>query len=494
MEILAGHKAAASKALPEAALFIGGERVTTGTATMDRLDPTTGGLLGSFPVAGPQEVDDAVRAARRAFPAWRRMTADRRRRLLFDVAALLGAAEDEFKMLVALETGMPLQRSSVRSAVDYLEYYAGWTDKLAGEVVASYPRPALDYVRYEPYGVIASLIPWNAPVITACKKLAPALAAGNCVVIKSPELGPFALMRLAELFAEAGLPDGVLSVLAGGPDVGQALIRHPDVAKVSFTGGSVTARNVMAVAAESTKPLILELGGKSANIVFPDADLASAAQMAGYMATVASSGQGCLFPTRLLVHAQVYDEVVDRVRAVAEAAIIGDPLDPDVTMGPVIDARACDRILGYVEEAAATGDGKVVTGGKRLGAELADGFFVEPTVVVDVDNGSRIAQEEIFGPVLCVIPFHDEDEAVRLANDSPYALAAYVHTNDLGRAHRIVEELDAGYVSINSFPSMTATAPFGGSKASGFGREGGRAGIDEFMQTKNVYVSLERRS
>ena len=494
MQIRAAHEAAAAKALPEAALFVGGERVTTGTATMERLDPTTGGILGSFPIAGPDDVDRAVRAARRAFPAWRRMTADRRRRLLFDVAALLEAAESEFKMLVALETGIPLQRSSVRSAVDYLEYYAGWTDKLAGELVASYPRPALDYVRYEPYGVIASLIPWNAPVITACKKLAPALAAGNCVVLKSPELGPFALMRLAELFAEAGLPDGVLSLLAGGPEVGQALIRHPDVNKVSFTGGSGTARHVMAVAAESTKPLILELGGKSANIVFPDADLASAAQMAAYMATIASSGQGCLFPTRLLVHDQVYDEMVDRVRAVAEAAIIGDPLDPAVTMGPVISAQACDRILGYVQDAAAAGDGKVVTGGRRAGAELADGFFVEPTVVVDVDNGSRIAQEEIFGPVLCVIPFHDEEEAIRIANDSPYALAAYVHTNDLGRAHRIVDDLDAGYVSINSFPSMTATAPFGGSKASGFGREGGRAGIEEFMQTKNVYVSLDQRS
>ncbi|WP_166903470.1 aldehyde dehydrogenase [Mycobacterium sp. DL440] len=494
MQIRAAHEAAASKALPAAALFIGGERVTTGTTTMDRLDPTTGRVLGSFPVAGPDEVDRAVRAARRAFPAWRRMGADQRRRLLFDAAALLQAAEEEFKVLVALETGMPLQRSSVRSAVDYLEYYAGWTDKMAGELVASYPRQALDYVRYEPYGVIASLIPWNAPLITACKKLAPALAAGNCVVLKSPELGPFALMRLAELFAQAGLPDGVLSVLAGGPEVGQALIRHPDVSKVSFTGGTSTARNVMAIAAESTKPLILELGGKSANIVFADADLASAAQMAGHMATIASSGQGCLFPTRLLVQDQVYDEMVDRVRAVAEAATIGDPLDLAVTMGPVISAQACDRILGYVQEATAAGAGKLVTGGARAGADLADGFFVEPTVVVDVDNSSRIAQEEIFGPVLCVIPFHDDEEAVRIANDSPYALAAYLHTNDLGRAHRVVDDLDAGYVSINSFPSMTATAPFGGSKASGFGREGGRVGIEEFLQTKNVYVSLEQRS
>lgn len=493
MQIRAAHEAAAT-ALPKAALFIGGEPVTTGIARGERLDPTTGAVLGSFPVAGVDEVDRAVRAARRAFPAWRRLSADRRRRMLFDIAARLEAAEDEFKTLVALETGMPLQRSSIRSAVDYFEFYAGYADKVAGELVASYPRPALDYVRYEPYGVIGSLIPWNAPVITACKKLAPALAAGNCLVLKSPELGPFALMRLAELLTEAGLPDGVVSVLAGGPEAGEALIRHPDVSKVSLTGGVVTARRVMAIAAESTKPLILELGGKSANIVFADADLDSAAQMSAYMATIASSGQGCLFPTRLLVQDTVYQEVVDRVCAVAEAATIGDPLDPTVTMGPVISGQACDRILGYVDDAVAAGAGRVVAGGKRVGGDLADGFFVQPTVLADVDNSSRIAQEEVFGPVLCMTSFHDEAEAIRIANDSSFALAAYVHTNDLVRAHRIVEELDAGYVSVNSFPAMAATAPFGGMKASGFGREGGRAGIEEFLQTKNVYIPLDQRS
>jgi aldehyde dehydrogenase (NAD+) len=488
--IRAKHEAAAA-ILPEPALYIGGERLTAGATTMERLDPTTGTVLGVFPVAGPAEIDRAVRAARQAFPAWKRLAADERRRILFRAARLLDAAEDEFKTLVALETGIPLTRSSVRSAVDYLEYYAGWSDKLGGEVISSYPRRALDYVRYEPYGVIGSLIPWNAPVVTACKKLAPALAAGNCVVLKSPELGPFALMRLAEIFAEAGLPDGVLSVLAGGPDAGEALIRHPDVAKVSFTGGSGIARRVMAAAAEQTKPLILELGGKSANIVFADADLAAAAQMAAHMATIASSGQGCLFPTRLLVQDAAYDEMVERVRGVAEAATIGDPLDPAVAMGPVISEQACERILGYVDDATASGAGRLVTGGRRVDGELAGGFFVTPTVVADVDNASRIAQEEIFGPVLVVMRFGDEQDAVRMANDSPFGLAAYVHTRDLVRAHRVVDDLDAGYVSVNSFPAMAASAPFGGMKASGFGREGGRAGIEEFLQPKNVYVPLD---
>jgi aldehyde dehydrogenase (NAD+) len=345
-------------------------------------------------------------------------------------------------------------------------------------------------VRYEPYGVIASLIPWNAPLVTACKKLAPALAAGNCVVVKSPELGPFAPMRLAELCQEAGVPDGVVSVLAGGPEAGEALVRHPDVAKVSFTGGTGIARRIMAAAADQTKPLLLELGGKSATIVFDDADLGAAAQMAAQMATIASAGQGCLFPTRLLVQDTVYDEVVDRVRAVSESATMGDPLDPAVTMGPVISAQACERIVGYVTDAAASG-ARVVTGGARVGGDLAEGFFVPPTVVADVDNGSRIAQEEIFGPVLCILRFTDEAEAVAMANDSAYALAGYVYTRDLVRAHRVVDDLDAGYVSVNSFPSMAASAPFGGMKASGFGREGGRAGIDEFLQTKNVFLPLD---
>jgi aldehyde dehydrogenase (NAD+) len=487
--IKASHEAAA-KALPEPALHIGGERVTTGAATLERLDPSTGEVLGTFPVAGPEHVDRAVDAARRAFPAWRRLPADERRGILLRIARLLEEAQDEFKTLVALESGIPWTRSSVRSAVDYFEYYAGWSDKVAGEVIATYPRRALDYVRYEPYGVIGSLIPWNAPLVTACKKLAPALAAGNCVVVKSPELGPFAPMRLAELCQEAGVPDGVVSVLAGGPEAGEALVRHPDVAKVSFTGGTGIARRIMAAAADQTKPLLLELGGKSATVVFDDADLGAAAQMAAQMATIASAGQGCLFPTRLLVQDSVYDEVVDRVRAVSEAATIGDPLDPAVTMGPVISAQACERIVGYVDDAAASG-ARVVTGGTRVGGDLADGFFVAPTVVADVDNRSRIAQEEIFGPVLCILRFSDEAEAVAMANDSAYALAGYVYTRDLVRAHRVADELDAGFVSVNSFPSMAASAPFGGMKASGFGREGGRAGIDEFLQTKNVFLPLD---
>ncbi len=485
------HRTAA-KALPEAALFIGGERRTTSSAgSMDRVDPTTGTPLASFPIAGAAEVDDAVQAAKQAFPAWKRMPADQRRKILFRIARLLEEAHEDVRQIIALETGAPISRSGTASSVDKFEYYGGWVDKFAGELVHTYPRRALDYVKYEPYGVVGALIPWNAPIVTAATKLAPAFAAGNCVILKSPEFGPFAPMRLAEICQEAGIPDGVLSVLAGGAVAGEAIIRHPDVRKVSFTGGPEVARRVMTVAAESVTPVVLELGGKSANIIFEDADLDSAAEMAAVMGTIMSAGQGCLYPTRLLVQDSVYDEVIDRVRAVAESPTIGDPLDFDTTMGPVIGEAACARILGYIEAAKSTRTGRLLTGGTKMGGDLADGYFIEPTVFVDVDNASPIAQEEVFGPVLSVIRFHDEEEAIRLANDTRFGLAAYVHTRDLVRAHRVVDDLEAGYIGVNAFPPMPATAPFGGTKLSGFGIEGGRAGIEEYVHQKNVYIPLD---
>ena len=491
MTIVDTHQAAA-KLLPESALYIGGERVTTSSlGHIERVDPTTGLALASFPLAGAVEVDMAVQAARKAFPAWKRMPADQRRKIFFRIARLLEESNEELKTILALETGYPVSKTNVNAAVDCFEYYGGWADKLAGELVHTYPRRALDYVKYEPYGVVGALISWNAPLVTSAKKIAPALAAGNCVILKSPEFGPFAPMRLAQICEEAGLPDGVLSVLAGGVEAGEAIIRHPHVRKVSFTGGPPVAKRVMAVAAESVTPVLLELGGKSANIVFEDADLDSASQMAAFMGTIASAGQGCLYPTRLLVQDSVYDEVVARVQAVAESPTLGDPLDPDVTMGPVIGESACARILGYVDDAKATGSGRLLTGGNRRGGELANGFFIEPTVFVDVDNNSRIAQEEVFGPVLSVIRFRDEQEAVQLANDSQFGLAAYVHTKDLVRAHRVVDDLEAGFIGVNSFPAMPASAPFGGIKQSGFGHEGGRVGIEEFFHQKNVYIPLD---
>ena len=486
---IAERHADAAVALPEPGMLIAGDWITkTHAGTMDRIDPSTNELLRSFPVAGQDEVDRAVRAARDAFPAWKRTAANERRDLLLRIAQLLSEAEPELKQIISLEGGHPSAIVNAEGPIDWFRYYAGWADKLAGEVVHSYPARALDYAVYQPYGVIGAIIPWNGPLHVASMKLAPALAAGNCVVLKTPEQSPFAVMRLAQICREAGLPDGVLNVLNGGPEVGQAIIRHPDVRKVSFTGGPSIGSEVMAFAAKTLTPVVMELGGKSANLIFADADIENAVQMATMMSAVIAAGQGCLFPTRLLVQDSVYDEVVERARTVAESAPQGDPLDPSVIMGPVIGAGAFQRIMGYIDIAKNDGSSRLVAGGSRLGGELEPGFFVRPTIFADVDNASRIAQEEVFGPVLSIIRFKDEAEAVAIANNTRFGLAAYLHTKDLARAHRVADDLEAGWIGVNSFPPMTPTAPFGGVKASGFGREGGRAGIEEYVHPKNINI------
>jgi aldehyde dehydrogenase (NAD+) len=489
MTIAQDHAALADSVLPEPALFIGGERVTkTSAGSMDRVNPTTGQVLAQFPVAGEEEVNRAVASARAAFPAWKHMPADQRRLILFRIAETIRQHDAELKQIIALETGTPVSMNLLDMAVDQFEYYGGWSDKFEGELISSYPARAFDYVKYEPYGVVGAIITWNGPVINASMKLAPALAAGNCVVLKTPEFGPFAVMRLAELMLEAGLPEGVVNVLSGGPDTGRAIVRHPDVRKVSFTGGPAIAKEIMALASQSLTPLTLELGGKSANIIFDDADLDAASGMAAFMSTIASSGQGCLFPTRLLVQETVYEEVLERIKAVAASPSVGDPLDPATVMGPVISESAITRITSYVEEAR--GSARLISGGERLAGDLGSGCFLTPTVFADVDNSNRLAREEVFGPVLAVMPFATEEEALAKANDTVYGLAAYLHTKDLVRAHRVADELEAGYIGVNAFPSMTASAPFGGTKISGFGREGGRAGIEEFVHHKNVYIPL----
>ena len=491
MTVTVDHSSLAERVMPEPALFIGEDRITeTSSGFREHVNPSTGEVLGLFPIAGEVEVDAAVAAAWKAFPAWKRLGADKRRELLYRLSETLRSHEDELKQLVALETGTPIAVSSFDMAVDHLQYYAGWTDKFEGELVASYPRRALDYVKFEPYGVVGALITWNGPIVNTCMKLAPALAAGNCVVLKSPDLGPFAMMRLIELFLEAGLPPGVVNLVSGDRHTNRAIVNHPGVRKVSFTGGPVTAKKLLELAAQRLTPMTLELGGKSANIVFEDADLDNAAQMAAVMSTIAGAGQGCLFPTRLMVQDSIYDEMVERVSAISAAVTPGNPLDPTVTMGPVINDAAVERIMGMIDRATKT-DARLVAGGQRLGGDKASGYFITPTVFADVDHSAELAQEEVFGPVLAISRFSSEEEAVAKANDTEYGLAAYLHTQNLARAHRVADELDAGWVGVNCFPTMQASAPFGGVKQSGFGREGGRAGIEEYVHHKNVYIPLD---
>jgi aldehyde dehydrogenase (NAD+) len=478
--------------LPSGALLIGEEWVADPSGgRMEHVNPSTGKVLASFALAGASEIETAVAAARDAFPAWRAWAPNARREVLFEIARRLEIHAPELSVLRSLEIGAPLKPGGgLNLAAEYFRYYAGWVDKLEGRTIPTYPGVALDYTLVEPYGVVAVLIPWNGPVVSAGMKVAPALAAGNTVVLKPSELGPLAALRFAELCRDAGLPPGVLNVVPGGPEAGQALVSHPGVDKISFTGGPATARKVLTAAAEHLVPVVLELGGKSANVVFADADLDAAVMTSVMAGIVNAAGQACVLPTRMLVADDVYDEVEARAADLARGVRVGDPFADGIQMGPVINDAACQRILGVIEQARDDGSGRLVAGGERLGGDLADGYFITPTVFGDVDHDSSLAQDEIFGPVLAMTRFADEDEAVALANGTRYGLGAIVYTNDLRRAHRVAARLDAGSLGINAFPPMPVNAPFGGMKESGFGREGGQAGVEEFLRVKNVYVSL----
>jgi aldehyde dehydrogenase (NAD+) len=482
----------ALRALPDGRLFVGGtwlERSSGGERTHH--DPATGDVLGKHQVAGSREVDFAVDAARAAFVDGSLCDPLRRRALLHALADGIDAAGDEIAAFVTLEMGQPVRaaRAGVTHAAEWFRYYAGWADKLEGAVVPA-GKGVLDYVVPAPFGVVAAITPWNGPLMSLALKVAPAVAAGNAVVLKPSEQAPFSTLRFARVCEQVGLPAGVLNVVTGAAEAGAALCSHPGVDKISFTGGEVAARAVARAAAEHHTPLVLELGGKSASIVFADADPAVAGKLAAALGVAQNSGQGCFLPTRLLVERPLYDEVVRVAVATAQRFRLGDPFEPTTTMGPVAGEATCARILSTIERAQTDGDGTLLTGGRRAGGALGPGTYIEPTVFGAVDPHSRLAQEEVFGPVLVVIPFDTEAEALEIANATRYGLAGYVWTNDLGRAHRVAEALDAGYVSVNGMASLPPSAPFGGWKASGHGVEGGRWGIHEFLRLKNVHVSL----
>jgi aldehyde dehydrogenase (NAD+) len=390
--------------------------------------------------------------------------------------------------LAALDNGTPVSAMNPGAyTAAWVRYYAGWCDKLDDEVHEVHPSGGgREYVRLEPYGVIAAIPPWNGSMMGMGQKCGPALAAGNAVVAKPPEIAPFGMLRFAELALEAGLPPGVLNVVTGGPEAGAALVSHPGVDKISFTGGTTTARTLMQLAAANLTPLTFELGGKSANIIFPDADVHAAVAMAAYAGPTLLSGQGCALPTRLYVHDDVYDGVISELVATVDAAKVGDPLDPATMVGPVVTEAAMERILGVIERAKSDG-ATLLCGGNRLGGPLAQGWFIAPTVFGDVDHDSDLARHEVFGPVLAVLRFHDEDEVLAKANDSDLGLSAYVHTRDARRIARFIDQLEVGTVAVNGMSGGSPTMPFGGVKDSGFGREGGRAGIEEMFVRKAVF-------
>jgi aldehyde dehydrogenase (NAD+) len=457
--------------------------------------PATGEEVAAFPIAGPADVDAAVRAARRAFDEgpWPKTRAAERIRVLRRIGDLVREHGDELLALQALDNSVPLSFGSVYGmsagfVADAFDHHAGWVDKLAGETLPPYQGgDHLVMTLREPVGVVGAIIPWNAPLLLFAQKAAPALAAGCTIVAKPSEYATFAVLRLARLMEEAGLPAGVLNVVTGpGDPTGDALINHPMVNKLSFTGSRAVGRKIVAASADGFKRVSLELGGKSPALVFADADVSTAAAITMGTVTLGLSGQVCLAQTRALVHRDVVDEFLATSEVIGGMVSYGSPFDPAVTSSPLINARQLDRVLGLIAEGQEAG-ARLVSGGTRGEGDLAAGNFVAPTLFTDVTNDMSIAREEIFGPVLSVIPFTDEDEAVRIANDTQYGLAATVWTSDVKRAFRITKAIRAGTVGINGY-TLEPHAPFGGYQQSGLGREGGRTAIESYTEVKTVLL------
>lgn len=479
-----------SLSLPSGVLV--GEEVLSvaSEGVLPHYNAATGALQREFAAAGAAEVDAAVDAARSALPVWAGLAPTARRDALLRLANLLRRRAKEYEEVVILEAGMVRWLAALQPliAAEWIEYYAGWADKIEGTTV---PMPgAFDYTVREPVGVVAMLLTWNGPLSAIGMKVPAALAAGCTVVLKSSELAPFSALMFGKLCLEAGLPPGTVNVVSGGPAAGDSLVRNPGIDKISFTGGRATAQRIQESAAKNLTPMVLELGGKSANIIFADADLGAAADSAAAGLSL-MSGQTCVAPTRLLVQQDAYDEVVRAMVDRLSVLRMGDPGAVSTTMGPVISRVAAERILASVDQARSSGVGKLLLGGERPAVDLLPGYFVPPTVFGEVDPASDLAQTELFGPVLSITPFRDEDEAVSIANASSFGLAAYLHTGSLSRAVRMAAALETGNVAVNGGTSVAGpAAPFGGFKGSGYGKEGGFDGLLEFTRTKNVNVRL----
>ncbi len=487
------NHAAAAESLDLASL--GGSLIDGGWRAAEErfptLDPSTGAKLAEVALGRGPEVDAAVAAARAAFEGpWSQMGPGRRREALARLSELTAAAEKDLAQVEALDVGTPVgvaRKLTVRAAAKSLSYYASWIDKLYGDVVpVATAQPILDFTLREPVGVVAAIVPWNTPLLFVGSKLGPALACGNTVVVKPSEIAPLSILRWSALCAGAGIPPGVVNVVPGDGETGRLLASHPGVDLVSFTGGSETGPRVAAAAAG--KRLALELGGKSPALVFADADLDKAA-MAVALGVFGLSGQACAASSRLLVEASVHDALLERIVEVARALAPGDPLDPATSLGPLASERQLRRVEGHVARARTDG-ARLVTGGERPGGELAGGWFFSPTVFDGVDPGAALAREEVFGPVLAVLSFRDEEEAVALANATSFGLAAGVFARDVSRVLGLARRLRAGTVWVNGYGQIPNQAPFGGVRGSGFGREGGREALETYTQVKNVLIEL----
>ncbi len=465
--------------------YVSGQVVPGNGARVDVVDPATGTALDGYADGGVDVVDQAVHVAQQGGQVWRAMTASGRGRVLFAVGALVREHLEPLATLEATVAGKPLRdcRAEIGKVAEMFEYYAGWADKQHGEVVPV-PTSHLNYTLREPYGVVAQMTPWNAPVFTAGWQLAPALAAGNAIVLKPSELTPVSSVVLARLIEQAGVPVGAVNVIAGlGQTAGQRLVGHPGVGKVVFVGSPATGRRIAATAAGQLTPCVLELGGKSANIVFADADLPRAVGGAG-AAIFSAAGQSCVAGSRLLVQRMAYDEVVSRLADLAARITVGHPLAESTQVGPLQNQRQLEQVTRLV--GAAT-DGSAIAAHGGAPVDLDGGYYYPPTVLAGVDNTDDIARTEVFGPVVAAIPFDDEEHAIALANDTAYGLAGAVWTGSVDRAHRVAHQVRAGTVWINSYKTISVMSPFGGFGDSGYGRSSGRDGLAEYTQAKSVW-------
>lgn len=474
-------------------MFIGGRRTPSSSGRYFEVrNPATEDVIAEVAEGTPEDVDRAVAAAETGFAAWSALLPYERSRRLYDLARAIEARAEEFAVLECVNQGKPIRHVKgfdIPNTVETFDYYAGMVTKIQGTTVNTLPAMH-NYVVREPYGVVGQIVPWNYPIMMAAWKIAPALAAGNAVVIKPSPYTPLTLLKLAELACEVGIPDGVLNVVTGmGPVVGRAITGHPGIRKIAFTGSTATGRDVVVNASHTHKPVVLELGGKSANIFFDDVDLASALKRA-VLGIFHNAGQMCIAGSRLLVHERIHEEFVGRMAEYVRTMRIGDPLDPKTQLGPVVAERQRERILDFIGKGVASG-ANLITGGK-VPAEPARGYYIEPTIFTDVPFSCDIAQEEIFGPVVSVFKFRDEEEAIRLANSTRYGLAAGVHTNDLSRAHRLAGAMNAGTVWLNTYAYLTPMAPYGGYGESGHSRELGFQGLENYTQLKTVFISPNR--
>lgn len=472
---------------------IGGRPVALpGAARFTTADPARGEVLAEVEAAGPAGVDRAVEAARRGFAVWSATPGAERARVLRRTADLLRARNAAIATLETRDTGKPIQETTavdVSSGADCLDYFAGIAATLAGEHVDLGPA-AFGYTRREPLGVVAGIGAWNYPIQIACWKAAPALACGNAMIFKPSELTPLTANHLAEAFREAGLPDGVFNVVQGDAVTGRALVAHPGIRKVSLTGEAGTGRTIMREAAATLKHVTLELGGKSPILVFEDAGIENAVTGA-LLGNFYSAGEVCSNGTRVFVHRTIRDRFLERLAARTRAMVIGDPLDPATHVGALVSEAHLAKVLGYIEAGRREG-ARVLVGGERATQGFcAGGLFVTPTIFEGCRDDMSIVRDEIFGPVMTVLDFADEDEAVSRANATPYGLAAGVFTKDLARAHRVIARFEAGTCWINAYNITPVELPFGGVKLSGLGRENSRAAVEHYTQLKSVYVALE---